>query len=147
MTPVKLAKVKVGDKLKAQVAAGVTLPNGPAIPTAATVMGEVTAVDGESVTLSFSRVDADGKKIPVTIALVAVAQMGGGKSESSGLSAPGTNSVVTHGAEVHSTAGSVIGLPGVVLAVDDGPPYASKFQLGNKEKQLPKGVQLMFTVH
>jgi hypothetical protein len=50
------------------------------------------------------------------------------------------------GTDVHSTAGSVIGLPGVALAVDEDEPFASKFELKNKEQQLPKGLQLMFTV-
>ncbi len=60
-------------------------------------------------------------------------------------SAP-TGSASQKGAEVRTTAGSVVGLPGVTLAVDEEAPFASKFQLKNKEQQLPKGVQLMFSV-
>ncbi len=190
-TAVKLAKAKVGDKLKAQVIAPVKLANGTEIAAGATVLGEVKQVSADSVVLAFDRVDDGGKKISINITLVAAAQLGGpqtkmsqpagaSKMESpSGGSLPndhplngggysaieaGNNAAkgVSHealaevnsntktaaqpGGEVHTTAGSVIGLPGVALTVDDGPPYGSKFQLGNKERQLPKGVQLMFTV-
>jgi hypothetical protein len=189
-TPIRLAKAKVGEKLKALVVAQAALKDGTAIPAMATLMGQVTKTDAESVTLAFDKVDVDGKKIPLNITLVAAAQLGapgsqttdGGKSKMvspSGGSLPndhalngggysvleagnnaakgvgheslsevnsvGGNSNYKRGTDVHTTAGSVIGLPGVTLAVDDGPPYGSRFQFGNKEKQLPKGIQLMFT--
>jgi hypothetical protein len=188
-TPVKLAKAKVGEKLKALVVAQATLKDGTAIPAMATLMGQVTQLDSESVTLAFDKADVDGKKIPLNITLVAAAQLGasgsqtteGGKAKvdspadgnlpndhplNGGAYSPagnnaakgvsqeslsevnsvGGNATFKRGAEVRTTAGSVIGMPGVVLTIDDGPPYGSKFRLGNKEKQLPKGIQLMFTV-
>jgi hypothetical protein len=42
--------------------------------------------------------------------------------------------------------GSVIGLPGITLAVDEAPPFASKFTIATKDMQLPDGIQLMFSV-
>lgn len=184
-TPVKLAKAKVGDKLKAQVVAQVALKDGIVIPAGSTVMGSVTQVDADSVTLVFDKADVDGKKIPLDITLVAAAQLGGpkqmteggttsgsptsdrplsatgsmqpGSNAGKGVSVPSSSSAATNtpagdtivkqGGVVHATPGSVIGMPGVALAVDDGAPYASKFTLGSgKDKQLPKGLQLMFTV-
>lgn len=142
-TGVKLNKAKVGDKLKADVVADVSLADGTKIPVGSTVLGEVTQVDADSVTVVFKAVHADRKDVPVNITLVSAAQMASGES---GVRAPGTNTVITRDYDVGTTPGSVIGLPGVILKADDGPPYATKFQLGNKEKQLPKGVQLMFTV-
>ncbi|MGA7414114.1 MAG: hypothetical protein WBW33_26810 [Bryobacteraceae bacterium] len=62
------------------------------------------------------------------------------------LSEINSGATVKRGAEVRTTAGSVIGLPGVALAIDEGAPFASKFELKNKEQQLPKGLQLMFSV-
>ena len=58
----------------------------------------------------------------------------------------GTGSAFTRGADTPAHAGSVIGMPGVTLTIDDGPPYASKFELTTKDLQLPKGIQLMFSV-
>jgi hypothetical protein len=43
-------------------------------------------------------------------------------------------------------SGSVIGLPGITLAVDDGPPFASKLTIATADRQLPDGIQLMFSV-
>lgn len=178
-TPVKLAKAKVGDKLKAVTVTQVNIPNGPAIPAGSTVMGQVQKVDGASVTVAFDQVNVDGKKIPVNITLVAAAIMGGPKTAATAggsvpndhpLNAAGNSAteaassaakggkeslsevgspagpVSQRGAEVRTTAGSVVGLPGVALSVDEEAPFASKFELKNKEQQLPKGLQLMFSV-
>jgi hypothetical protein len=191
-TAVKLAKAKVGDKLKAQAVSAVTLANGTTIPAGSTLLGQVLQVDASSVTLAFDQANADGKKIPLTITLVAAAFMGSsGKQMSEGtgsakmesptsgslpndhplqggpysvleagnkalngvghealaqVNADGTSQMVKHGADAPAHAGSVIGLPGVTLTIDDAAPYASKFELKNKDAQLPKGVQLMFSV-
>lgn len=191
-TPVKLSKAKVGDKLRAATVTQVTVPNGPSIPAGSTVMGQVQKVDGAFVTVVFDQVNVDGKKIPLSITLVAAALMGGPKTQMSegsgspkmdspsGSSQPndhplngggysvteaGSNAAsgvsheslsevnsaapsatVKRGAEVRTTAGSVIGLPGVALTIDESAPFASKFELKNKEQQLPKGLQLMFSV-
>jgi hypothetical protein len=191
-TTVKLAKAKVGDKLKAQAVSAVTLSNGVTIPAGSTLLGQVLQVDGPSVTLTFDQANADGKKVPLSITLVAAAFMGApGKemSENAGnakmespsggslpndhplqggrysvletgnnalngvghealaqVNAGGVSPAVKRGADAPAHAGSVIGLPGVTLTIDDGAPYASKFELKNKDGQLPKGVQLMFAV-
>jgi hypothetical protein len=191
-TAVKLAKVKTGDKLKAKTVSAVTLADGTAIPVGSTLLGQVLQVDGSSVTLAFDQANADGKKVPLSITLVAAALMGGPRNEMSentgnakmdsptGGSLPndhplrggpyavseagvnalngvnheslalvnsaGASKTVKQGADAPAHAGSVIGLPGVALTIDDGAPYASKFDLKNKDGQLPKGVQLMFSV-
>lgn len=54
--------------------------------------------------------------------------------------------IVTRGADLPAHAGSVIGMPGVSLTVDDGPPFNSRFQLTGSDLQLPKGVQFMFSI-
>ncbi|MGA7415894.1 MAG: hypothetical protein WBW33_35815 [Bryobacteraceae bacterium] len=153
-TPVKLAKAKVGDKLKAVTVAQVNVPNSPVIPAGSTVMGQVQKVDGAFVTVSFDQVNVDGKKISLNITLVAAALMGGPKTETtdgnakatkSANNSPGADAPLRPG-EVRTTLGTVVGLPGVALAVDDVAPFASRFELNNKEQQLPKGLQLMFKV-
>ena len=68
---------------------------------------------------------------------------GVGNESLSEVNSPGSPASFKRGAEVRTKAGSVIGLPGVALTIDDA-PFASKFEL--KEQQLPKGLQLMFSV-
>ncbi len=186
--PLKLAKAKAGDKLKAQTISLVTLPNGAAIPAGSTLLGQIREVDAASVTVAFDQVNADGKKIPLAVTLVAAALIGGAKTQMSvgsgnakmdssspsdhplngsrySVTEAGNNAangvsheslsevnaavsgpVVRRGTDVPAHAGSVIGMPGITMTVDDGPPYASKFQLTGKDLQIPKGVQLMFSV-
>jgi hypothetical protein len=60
------------------------------------------------------------------------------------VNADGSNN--THATAVAAHPGSVIGMPGVTLSVDEAAPFASKFTIANKDMQLPQGVQLMFTV-
>jgi hypothetical protein len=179
----KLRKAKVGDKLRADTVSQVTLANGTTIPTGSTIVGEVKSVDTGSVTVAFSMVSIDGKKMPLDITLVAAALIGG-REEKPGnakMNSPspdnhplngGPRSVAETGADTlkgvsngtlsevnadgdkpntHATAvaahpGSVIGMPGVTLAIDEAAPFASKFTIANKDMQLPQGVQLMFTV-
>ena len=74
------------------------------------------------------------------------AASGVGHESLSEVNSAASGATVKRGAEVRTTAGSVIGLPGVALAIDDSAPFASKFELKNKEQQLPKGLQLMFSV-
>lgn len=187
-TAVRLKKVKVGDKLKAETVAQVTLANGTTIPTGSSLLGQVQQVDAGTVTVSFGTVIIDGHKMPLDITLVGAAMIGGAHtqmSQGSGnakmdspspddhplnggprsvtesgantlngvsheslseVNAGGKDSANTHATMVPAHAGSVIGLPGVALTVDDGPPFASKFAIANKDMQLPQGVQLMFSV-
>ena len=87
----------------------------------------------------------NGSRYSVTEA--AITTMNGVGHESlSEVNSTAKSPVDRHGADVPASAGSIIGLPGVTLAIDDGPPYASRFELANKEHQLPKGIQLMFSV-
>ena len=44
---------------------------------------------------------------------------------------------------VAAKAGSVIGMPGVTLQVDDSAQHASKFVSSGKELQLKQGLQFM----
>jgi hypothetical protein len=62
------------------------------------------------------------------------------------VNADGSDKANTHATAVAAHPGSVIGLPGVTLAIDEAAPFASKFTIANKDMQLPQGVQLMFTV-
>jgi len=50
------------------------------------------------------------------------------------------------GRPVAAQTGSVIGMPGVTLQVDDSPQHASKFESSGKELQLKQGLQLMLAV-
>ena len=50
------------------------------------------------------------------------------------------------GHAVAAQTGSVIGMPGVTLEVDEGPQHASKFTTADKELQLKSGLQLMLAV-
>lgn len=59
-------------------------------------------------------------------------------TDSGGVSQPGR--------VVAAQAGSVIGMPGVTLQVDDSPQHASKFESSGKELQLKQGLQLMLAV-
>lgn len=60
-----------------------------------------------------------------------------------GSSAPETGPVRA----VAAQTGTVIGMPGVTLEVDEGPQHASKFTTsGDKELQLKSGLQLMLAV-
>jgi len=47
---------------------------------------------------------------------------------------------------VAAHTGSVIGMPGVTLEVDEGPERTSKFVSADKELQLKSGMQLMLAV-
>lgn len=50
------------------------------------------------------------------------------------------------GRNVAAQTGSVIGLPGVTLQIDDSSQHASKFELNGGELQLKSGLQLMLAV-
>lgn len=50
------------------------------------------------------------------------------------------------GPGVAAHAGTVIGMPGLKLSVGDAAPFSSRLDFETKERQLPKGMQLMFSV-
>ena len=58
----------------------------------------------------------------------------------------GSAGVSQPGRAVAAQTGSVIGMPGVTLQVDDSPQHASKFESSGKELQLKQGLQLMLAV-
>ena len=58
----------------------------------------------------------------------------------------GSAGVSQPGRVVAAQTGSVIGMPGVTLQVDDSPQHASKFESSGKELQLKQGLQLMLAV-
>ncbi len=66
----------------------------------------------------------------------------GAAEADSGSSAPGSQP----GHNVAAQTGTVIGMPGVTLQVDEGPERASKFVSAEKELQLKSGLQLMLAV-
>jgi hypothetical protein len=144
----QLNKTKVGDKLTAQTVTAVTLPNGTAIPIGSMLLGQVLKLDADSVTVSFDQVNVASRKIPLNITLVGAAMMDGKNQMSQANSSAKVDSPSPedHPSNVSTHSGSVIGMPGVTLSIDDGPPYASQFKLTTKDLRLPKGVQLMFSV-
>lgn len=63
------------------------------------------------------------------------------------INAKPSNASVTRGPSVPAHAGSVINLPGVKLSIQDQSPFSSTLEFEtNQKQQLPKGVQLMFSV-
>jgi len=61
-------------------------------------------------------------------------------------SATDSGGVTQPGRAVAAQAGSVIGMPGVTLQVDDSPRHASKFESNGKDLQLKQGLQFMLAV-
>ena len=169
---VKAKKAKVGDAIKARARQALILPGGVTIPEESTVLGEVRSVDEKSLAISFDQAEVKGKTIPVRLSIVSAMLGGeaatpasvGGESSSVDDANPGNRPMrggVPHPKTVTATApessstgsagvaghtGSIIGMPGVTLEVDDGPQHASKFVSADKELQLKSGLQLMLAV-
>lgn len=170
---IKAKKAKVGDVVKARARQAVILPGGVTIPEESTVLGEVRAVDETSLAISFDQAEVKGKTIPVKLSIVSAMLPGaeavqantGGESTSADDANPGNRPMrggvphartvtdqvapdgsATAGGPVAGHTGLVIGMPGVTLAVDEGPQNASKFVSAGKELQLKSGLQLMLAV-
>jgi len=169
---IKAKKAKVGDVVKARPVRAVTLPNGFTIPDDATLLGEVRAVDEKSLAISFDQVEIKGKTTPVKLSIRSAmmpnqekaARRPGDATTSLDAATPGDRPMrggvpragkVTEseppdaaqpGAPVAAHTGSVIGMPGVTLDVDEGPQRASKFASADKELQLKSGLQLMLAI-
>src|ERR1022692_1663160 len=171
---IKAKSAKAGDPVKARAVTAVLLPGGVAIPEGTILLGEVRAADPNSLSISFEQVELSGKKTPLSLSIRA-AMMPGGPQKSSGdagntpldaatpnahpikggtaqlsdktqNAAPGSGEVSQPGRAVAAQTGSVIGMPGVTLQVDDSPQHASKFESSGKELQLKQGLQLMLAV-
>src|SRR5271163_4803645 len=74
-------KSKPGDRISARLMQDVVLPSGDRIRRGATVDGQIvdatppSAAAGARVTIRFSRVSLNGKQIPITVSLRALASM------------------------------------------------------------------------
>ena len=116
----------MGDPVKARVANSVNLPNGTILPRNTEIFGQVRAVDASSVAISFDRIELTVSQ-PLHLSIRAA--------------------MVPDAAEnTPAQAGSVIGMRGVTLEIDDGPQHASKFPAEGKNLQLKPGLQLMLGV-
>lgn len=124
---IKAKKAKTGDAVEAKTVASVTLPDGTKISRGHTVYGTITAVDANSVAIAFHEIEMDGKRTPMALSIRG-AMLPGGDSGKPGEVVP---------------AGTVIGMKGVTLDLDDSPAHASKFTSQGKELQLRAGLQLM----
>ena len=172
---IKAKKAKPGEKVKAKTISPLTLADGTVVPVASEIYGQVTAVtndaSGSSLAIAFTQLEINNKKTPVKFSIRAAMQPGGGLSDSSapsgadsgpmgggrrnigqaattpapsrGLSAQSTTE---GGGEVAAKAGSVMGMPGVKLDVDDTPTYASTFKSAQPNLQLSEGLNLMLAI-
>jgi hypothetical protein len=131
-TTITVKSAKVGDPVKASASSSVTLPNGVQIHRGGEIYGQVRAVDANSIAISFDEVEEQGKKTPLSLSIR------GAMMPSSDPAKPSQDTA--------GQAGSVIGMPGVTLQVDDSPQHASKFESSNKKFQLKQGLQLMLAV-
>jgi hypothetical protein len=124
---------KVGDPVIAVAVSSASLPGGVKIGRGAGIFGQIRAVDANSIAISFDEADVDGKKIPLSLSIRGAMLPGGGDP-----SKPDKDTA--------AQAGSVIGMPGVTLQVDDSTAHASKFESSGKKFQLKQGLQLMLAV-
>jgi len=127
---IKAKNAKPGDPVKARAVTSANLPGGVSIAEGAVLLGQVRSADPRSLAISFDEAEMDGKKTPLSLSIRA-AMMPGGSETHSGVAAQ---------------TGSIIGMPGVTLHVDDSPQHASKFESAGKELQLSHGLQLMLSV-
>src|SRR5580658_71475 len=128
---IKAKNAKAGDPVKARAVNAVVLPGGVAISEGAILLGEVRTADANSVSISFEQAELGGKKTPLSLSIRAAMMPNGPQNNVDGMAAQ---------------TGSVIGMPGVILKVDDSPQHASKFELTGKELQLKQGLQFMLAV-
>jgi len=162
----------VGDVVKARAVQDITLPSGFTIPQEGILLGQVRAVDEKSIAISFDQVVIKGKTTPVNLSIRSAmmpnqegaAARPGDATKSLDAASPGDRPIrggvpparkVTEseppgatqpGTPVAAHTGSIIGMPGVTLDVDEGPQRASKFVSADKELQLKSGLQLMLAV-
>ena len=98
-------------------------PGGVTIKEGTVLLGQVRAADVKSLSISFEQ--------PLSLSIRAAMLPSGPQNNVNGVAAQ---------------AGSVIGMPGVTLQVDDSPQHASKFESKDKELQLKAGLQFMLAV-
>jgi hypothetical protein len=127
-TSITARSAKVGDPVKASAFTSVTLPNGVKVNRGDEIFGQVRSADANSIAISFDEVEIAGKKTPLGLSIRGAMLPSGDQSTTAG------------------QAGSVVGMPGVTLQVDDGPQHASKFESSAKKFQLKQGLQLMLAI-
>jgi len=173
---IKGSKAKVGDPVKARAVNSAILPGGVTISEGTVLLGEVRAADSNSLAISFDQAEINGKKTPVKLSIRAAMMPGGPRMHDDGGSPPpevttrrgrdlpggdfdkgghdaqtpvakpaGTRDTQP-GRNVAAQTGSIIGMPGVTLQIDDSSQHASKFASSGKELQLKSGLQLMLGV-
>jgi hypothetical protein len=128
---IKAKSAKAGDPVKARAVNAVSLPGGVKISEGAILLGEVRSADPNSLGISFEQVETNGKKTPLALSIRAAMMPSGPQNNVDGVAAQ---------------AGSVIGLPGVTLKVDDSPQHTSKFESSGKALQLNQGLQFMLAI-
>jgi len=128
---IKAKSAKAGDPVKARAVNAVSLPGGVKISEGAILLGEVRSADPNSLGISFEQIEIGGKKTPLALSIRAAMMPSGPQNNVDGVAAQ---------------AGSVIGMPGVTLKVDDSPQHTSKFESSGKELQLNQGLQFMLAV-
>jgi hypothetical protein len=169
---IKAKKAKVGDVVKARAVQAVTLPGGVTISEGTAVLGEVRAADEKSLAISFDQAEIQGEATPVKLSIRSAMMPGastattpaGSGSSTLDAATPGNRPIrggpppprtvtetVSEGPasaprNVAAQTGSLIGMPGITLEVDEGPQRASKFVSADKELQLKSGLQLMLAV-
>jgi len=172
---IKAKKAKPGDKVKAKTISPLTLADGTSIPVASEIYGHVTAVtndaNGSSLAIAFDQLEIKNKKTPVNFSIRAAMSPGGGSDEGGtgggaaaspmkgggrslgqAVSTPAPTlglsdqSITEAGAASAAQTGTVLGMPGVKLQVDDTPQHASKFQSSAADLQLSEGLNLMLAV-
>jgi hypothetical protein len=131
LTTLKVKKAKAGDVVKARAVTAVPLPDGTSLSSGAILVGEVRAVEPNAISISFDRVEGDGKNSQLALSVRAAMMSGGSASDP------------RPSRQVSAHSGSVIGMPGVSLDIDEGPQHASKFVSDGKDLQLKQGLQLM----
>lgn len=124
---VKAKSAKPGDRVQARTANALVLPGRVTVPEGTVLHGEVRSASPTSLTISFDQADLGGKQTPLNLSIRA-AMMPGGPQPHGGVAAQ---------------TGSVIGMPGVTLQVDDSPQHASKFESSGKDLQLKQGLLFM----
>jgi hypothetical protein len=163
---IKAKTAKPGDPVKARAVNAVILPGGRTISEGAALTGQVVEASANSLTISFDQ--------PVKLSIRAAMMPGGAQKSSadagnSSLSVPTPDAHAMKGPAqlsdqtknaaqnspsnspegsqrpVAAQTGSVIGMPGVTLQVDET-SHTSKFESSGKELQLKSGLQLMLAV-
>ena len=131
---IRTKNAKVGDSVRARTTADATLANGTTIPKGSILLGELRSVEPNAVSVSFDAWQNGGKKAPLKLSVRAVMMPSTGDR---GARNPQRAAAQT---------GSVIGLDGVTLKVDESGQEPTKFESTQGELKIDKGLQLMLAV-